>query len=171
MSVINASDVYLKISSDGGASFSKLLFATEANLSTSQGLRDITTKFSNGNTMRAEGKREWSLSGSGFVAFTVDFDTSDLNDLLVGRVLTYVELTAVAGDTVNLVGETYLDARSEEGGTEDNQTYSLSLAGGRYFGYGYAGYTAERVKYHGGTPEATACVDAAITALMQISIS
>jgi len=48
MAVINGSDVYLSISTDGGKTFDLVAYAEDADFNSGVGFRDITTNYSGG---------------------------------------------------------------------------------------------------------------------------
>lgn len=173
MAVINGSEVYINISTDGGKTFTLVAYAQQADYNSGSGFRDITTKYSAGQRILEPSKKEWGLNSSGLVVYLAEGLTPvDLFDYIDTRQLLYVEVSgANDAQAFYVVGQAFLDAKQVEGGTEDNQAYSVNFYGHRFAGANWGDFTAERAEAMGGTVEAESCVNSQVASLRAISIN
>jgi hypothetical protein len=173
MGVINSSEVYLNISTDGGKTFNLVAYAIDAAFNSGSAFRDVTTKYSGGNRILIPSKKTWSLSTTCFVVFDADGLTPvDLFAVIDTRQLIFVEMMgANAEQDFYVVGRAYLTAAPIAGGTEDNQQYTASLEGLKYMGASWSDYLENRAASLKATVEAVACVEAGVKSLRQININ
>ena len=131
-SIMNSTDVVIQISEDSGTTYDIIGRATSASLSVSMETRDTTTKDSAGWQENLEGLKSWSLSGDGLVTYSIagDYDTpDDLFTLLSNRTLVKVKFGSATSGEIDYTGDAYLVSYEQEGGVEENVTYSFSFTG------------------------------------------
>lgn len=131
---INGTAIVIQISTDNGLTYDTIGEATSASLSTSESVRDITTKDSGGWREIAEGKREWSLAGEGLVTYSTAANVAkpnDLFDLLNGRTEIDIKFTRADGNAgdYEYSGKARLSSYEQDSGVEDNNTFSFSFDG------------------------------------------
>tara|TARA_R110001592_G_scaffold68626_1_gene210249 strand:+ start:6557 stop:6997 length:441 start_codon:yes stop_codon:yes gene_type:complete len=131
-SPINASEYHVAISTDGGTTYDRVGFAVDSNLNTGMGTRETSNKFSAGWRELAEGKREWSVSGSGLVVYNDadgDLVPTDLFALLKARTKAKVKFTTANAGDYEYTGDAFLTVYNQDGGTEDNLGYNFTFEG------------------------------------------
>ena len=131
-SIMNATDVVIQISEDSGSTYDIIGRCTSASLSVSMETRDTTTKDSAGWSEKLEGLKSWSLGGDGLVTYSIsgDYDSPDaLFTLLANRTLVKVKFGSTTSGEIDYTGDAYLTSYEQEGGVEDNVTYSFSFEG------------------------------------------
>ena len=129
---MNATDVVIQISEDGGTSYDVIGRCTSASLSVSMETRDTTTKDSAGWQENLEGLKSWSVSGDGLVTYSVGADTDGPNDLftlLNNRTKVKIKFGSTTTDELDYTGDAFLVSYEQEAGVEDNVTYSFSFTG------------------------------------------
>lgn len=173
MAVINSSEVYLNISTDGGKTFNLVAHSDQADFNSGMSVRDVSTKFDGGQRVLESAKREWGLSTSGLVVYLAEGLTPvDLFDYIDTRKLLYVEMSgANESQSFYVIGQAYMDAKQVEGSNEDNQAYSVGFQGTRFSGSSWGKFAKERAIYKGGTAEAVPCVDAQVMYLRALIIN
>lgn len=173
MAVINGSDVYLSISTDGGKTFDLVAYAEDADFNSGAGFRDITTKYSGGQREIKTSKKSWGLSTGALLVFeAAGLTPVDLFTVMDARQVIFVEL--IGSNTEQdfyLVGRAFLTAVPIEGGTEDNQRYTATFEGLKYAGSSWSDYLKDRAESLKATVEALACIEAGVTSLREISIN
>jgi len=132
-SAINTSNYFVEISSDGGNTWEKLGELTGCSLSRSHSTRETTDLYSGGATERAEGLKNWSLSGDGNVAYADEagfVKPDDLHTHWDDRDKLDVRFaTANTGD-FQYSGKAYItEFGLENNSAEENQTYSITFEG------------------------------------------
>lgn len=129
---INSSAYYVAISTDGGTTYTRIGMATECNLNTGMSPRETTNKFSAGWRELEEGKREWSVGGSGLVVYDdpdSDADPIDLFDLLTNRTKAKIKFTTANAGDYEYEGDAFLTQYNQDAGTEDNLGYNFTFEG------------------------------------------
>lgn len=129
---INSSAYYVAISTDGGTTYDRVGFATESNLNTGMSPRETTNKFSSGWRELGEGKREWSVSGSGLVVYddqAGDQTPVDLFGYLNNRTKVKIKFTTANAGDYEYEGDAYLTVYNHDAGTEDNLGYNFTFEG------------------------------------------
>lgn len=129
---MNATDVVIQISEDGGTTYDVIGRCTSASLSVSMETRDTTTKDSAGWQENLEGLKSWSVSGDGLVTYSVGTDEDGPNDLftlLSNRTKVKIKFGSTTTDELDYTGDAFLVSYEQEAGVEDNVTYSFSFTG------------------------------------------
>lgn len=129
---INSSAYHVAISTDGGTTWDRVGFATECNLNTGMSPRETSNKFSQGWRDLAEGKREWSVSGSGLVVYddtAGDQTPVDLFGYLNGRTKVNIAFTTANAGDYEYTGQAFLTVYNQDAGTEDNLGYNFTFEG------------------------------------------
>lgn len=129
---VNASNYYFEYSTDGGSTWLKLGELTNCSLLRGMEVRDTTDNYSGGNREIREGKKQWSFSGEGNVAYAAEAGfakPNDLDDLLDDRTKADWRLTTGNTGDYQYSGEGYVSSFEISGGTEENQTYSIEIQG------------------------------------------
>ena len=130
-SVMNSTDVVIGISTDSGVTYSSIARATSASLSLNMDVRETTNKDSAGWRELLEGLKSWSLSADGLVCFNTSgkLTISDLFGHLNSRTLITVKFGSAGTGEKVYSGTAFVTAISQDGGFEDNVTYSVSFEG------------------------------------------
>lgn len=108
----------------------KVTHSTNATLSISQDVRDVTTKDVSRWKSNLEGLASWEISGEFFYAedATEGF-THSFADLNTGTAVTAMYSTGVSGDKT-YSGSAYITSMSRTAGTDsDTETWSITLTG------------------------------------------
>jgi TP901-1 family phage major tail protein len=128
---MNGTDVILAISTDGGTTYTTVGKATSASLQMNMEVRDVTTKDSAGWRELLGGLRSWSLSGEGMVTYnlTSRVGFADLFGHMNSRTRLYFRFGSAAADEKKYKGHGYLTSLSQDGGVEDNNSFSFSIEG------------------------------------------
>lgn len=125
--VMNGTDLGLYVHGSEGSEV-LIAHATECSISISVDLRDTTTKDSGGWQERLEGLRSGSISASYLHA---EDDTNNVQNFwatVTGRTALYFRVsTEQTGDYV-WRGSCWVESIEKSAGTEDNVTYSVTLA-------------------------------------------
>lgn len=129
--VMNGTDVLLAISTDGGTTYTTVGKATTASLQMNMEVRDVTTKDSAGWRELLGGLKSWSLSGEGMVTYnlTSKVGFSDLFGHITNRTRLYFRFGSTTTDEKQYKGYGYLTSLSQDGGVEDNNSFSFSIEG------------------------------------------
>ena len=134
-SPINGSDYVVEISTDGGSPWTGLANAQNASLTRGKDVRDVTNKYSGGyRELGTGGKKSWSMSTDGLVVFS-DADSrltpDDLHGFWEQDALLDFRFTRHDGNTGDFQysGKGVISQFDENGGTEDDQTYSITIEG------------------------------------------
>lgn len=131
-SPINGSAYYLSVSTDGGTTYDRIGFATESNLNAGMDTRETSNKFSEGWRELAEGKRNWSVSGSGLVVYSDDdgdLTQEDVFGWLSNRTKVHLKFTTANTGDFEFEGQGYLTVNNQSSGTEDNLGYDFTIEG------------------------------------------
>lgn len=129
---INSSKYYIAISTDGGSSYDRIGYATEANANLGMDTREITNKFSAGWRELAEGKRNWSFGGSGLVVYdddAGDLTPIDIMPLFLNRTKVKVKFTTANTGDYEMTGDAWLTSYNKSAGVEDNLGYDFTFEG------------------------------------------
>lgn len=129
--VMNGTDVVLAISTDGGTTYTTVGKATTASLQMNMEVRDVTTKDSAGWRELLGGLKSWSLSGEGMVTYnlTAKVGFSDLFGHMNSRTRLYFRFGSATTDEKKYKGHGFLTSLSQDGGVEDNNSFSFSIEG------------------------------------------
>jgi TP901-1 family phage major tail protein len=129
--VMNGTDVLLAISTDGGTTYTTVGKATTASLQMNMEVRDVTTKDSAGWRELLGGLKSWSLSGEGMVTYnlTSKVGFSDLFGHINSRTRLYFRFGSTTTDEKQYKGYGFLTSLSQDGGVEDNNSFSFSIEG------------------------------------------
>jgi len=130
-SVMNATDVLVSISTDGGSTYTVIGKATSAGLSVTMDTRDTSTKDSAGWRELLEGQKSWSLTCDGLVCYNISGkeDASDLFGYLKDRTLVTVKFGSAGTGEKVYSGTAYVTSISQDAGVEDNVSWSCSFEG------------------------------------------
>ena len=130
-SVMNATDVLVSISTDGGSTYTVIGKATSAGLSVTMDTRDTSTKDSSGWRELLEGQKSWSLTCDGLVCYNISGkeDASDLFGYLKDRTLVTVKFGSAGTGEKVYTGTAYVTSISQDAGVEDNVSFSASFEG------------------------------------------
>jgi predicted secreted protein len=130
--IVNSTNVFLEISTDGGTSWDPVAHAKTAKVSVSHSPRDVSTKSTGSWRKIAAGKKQWNMSlGGGFTYDGAsDADSIDLFDLLSAGTGFKARLASEnSGDILFtgdvLVGTWEVDSPEEE----TNVSYAIQLEG------------------------------------------
>lgn len=130
-SVMNATDVLVSISTDGGSTYTVIGKATSAGLSVSMDTRDTSNKDSAGWRDLLEGQKSWSLTCDGLVCYNISGKetASELFGYLNSRTALTVKFGSATTDEKIYSGTAFLTSLSTDAGVEDNVTFSASFEG------------------------------------------
>lgn len=130
-SVMNATDVLVSISTDGGSTYTVVGKATSAGLSVTMDTRDTSTKDSSGWRELLEGQKSWSLTCDGLVCYNISGKetASDLFGYLSNRTALTVKFGSAGSAEKIYSGTAYLTSLSQDAGVEENVTFSASFEG------------------------------------------
>ena len=129
-SVMNSTDVVVRISADGGT-YETVGKMTNASLSVTMATRDASTKDSAGWMEVLEGQKSWTLSGEGLVVYNNSGKATpdDIYGHLSSRTVIYIEFGSESTDETYYSGTGYFTEFSTDAGMEDNATFSFSFQG------------------------------------------
>ena len=130
--VMNATDVIIQISEDGGTTYDTIGNCTACSLTASMDTRDITTKGSSAWRELLGGLKSWNVSGEGLVTYNAVSDVDKPNDmftLLSARTKVTVKFGSLTVYEFDYTGSAYLTSYEQEAGTEENNTFSFSFEG------------------------------------------
>lgn len=129
--VMNGTDVIVAISTDGGTTYTTVGKATTASLQMNMEVRDVTTKDSAGWRELLGGLKSWSLSGEGMVTYnlTSKVGFSDLFGHISSRTRLYFRFGSTTSGEKQYKGYGFLTSLSQDGGVEDNNSFSFSIEG------------------------------------------
>lgn len=108
----------------------KVTHSTNATLSISQDVRDVTTKDTSRWKTNLEGLASWEMSGDFFFAenATEGF-THSFADVNTGAAVTVMWSSGISGDKT-YSGSAYITSMSRTAGTDgDSETFSISFTG------------------------------------------
>ena len=130
-SVMNATDVLVSISTDGGSTYTVVGKATSAGLSVTMDTRDTSTKDSSGWRELLEGQKSWSLTCDGLVCYNISGKetASDLYGYLSARTALTVKFGSAGTGEKVYSGTAYITSLSQDAGVEENVTFSASFEG------------------------------------------
>jgi TP901-1 family phage major tail protein len=128
---MNGTDVILAISTDSGTTYTTVGKATSASLQMNMEVRDVTTKDSAGWRELLGGLKSWSLSGEGMVTYnlTSRVGFADLFGHMNSRTRLYFRFGSTTSGEKQYKGHGYLTSLSQDGGVEDNNSFSFSIEG------------------------------------------
>ena len=129
--VMNGTDVIVAISTDGGTTYTTVGKATSASLQMNMEVRDVTTKDSAGWRELLGGLKSWSLSGEGMVTYNLTSKAgfADLFGHISSRTRLYFRFGSTTSGEKQYKGHGYLTSLSQDGGVEDNNSFSFSIEG------------------------------------------
>ena len=129
--VMNGTDVILAISTDSGTTYTTVGKATSASLQMNMEVRDVTTKDSAGWRELLGGLKSWSLSGEGMVTYNLTSKAgfADLFGHMNSRTRLYFRFGSTTSGEKQYKGHGYLTSLSQDGGVEDNNSFSFSIEG------------------------------------------
>lgn len=135
--VMNASKFILYAGTSLGTA-TPVGFATDVSISISQETRDVTNKFSQGWTRRAEGLRSFSVSGSHLFAEDATNGEAQLWASINSRTTLFfkatvqndnVASTAEVNGNTRYTGQIWITSLERTGGVDDNVTFSFTGEG------------------------------------------
>jgi TP901-1 family phage major tail protein len=128
---MNGTDVILAISTDSGTTYTTVGKATSASLQMNMEVRDVTTKDSAGWRELLGGLKSWSLSGEGMVTYNLTSKAgfADLFGHMNSRTRLYFRFGSTTSGEKQYKGHGYLTSLSQDGGVEDNNSFSFSIEG------------------------------------------
>jgi len=129
--VMNGTDVILAISTDAGTTYTTVGKATSASLQMNMEVRDVTTKDSAGWRELLGGLKSWSLSGEGMVTYNLTSKAgfADLFGHMNSRTRLYFRFGSTTSGEKQYKGHGFLTSLSQDGGVEDNNSFSFSIEG------------------------------------------
>jgi predicted secreted protein len=94
-------------------------------------VRDVTTKDSAGWRELLGGLKSWSLSGEGMVTYNLTSKAgfADLFGHMNSRTRLYFRFGSTTSGEKQYKGHGYLTSLSQDGGVEDNNSFSFSIEG------------------------------------------
>lgn len=107
----------------------KVAGATSASISTTDGLRDATSKDSAGWAETCSALREWSIEGEGFFDYASAYGYVELFAVMQARTAVTVRFSTETSTEEYHEGTAFLADLSAEGPVEDSSTFSFSLTG------------------------------------------
>jgi TP901-1 family phage major tail protein len=128
---MNGTDVILAISTDSGTTYTTVGKATSASLQMNMEVRDVTTKDSAGWRELLGGLKSWSLSGEGMVTYNLTSKAgfADLFGHMNSRTRLYFRFGSTTSGEKQYKGHGFLTSLSQDGGVEDNNSFSFSIEG------------------------------------------
>jgi TP901-1 family phage major tail protein len=128
---MNGTDVIVAISTDSGTTYTTVGKATSASLQMNMEVRDVTTKDSAGWRELLGGLKSWSLSGEGMVTYNLTSKAgfADLFGHMNSRTRLYFRFGSTTSGEKQYKGHGYLTSLSQDGGVEDNNSFSFSIEG------------------------------------------
>jgi hypothetical protein len=128
---INGAAYYTEVSTDGGSTYLKLGELTNCGFEGSHEVRETTDKYSGGNSEFASGKKAFTMSGEGNLAFAAEAGFAKPNDMF-GYLNDRDELdirfsTGNAGD-YQFAAKGFVNSFALAAGNEgENATYSIGF--------------------------------------------
>jgi len=107
----------------------KVAGATSASISTTDGLRDATSKDSAGWAESCSALREWSIEGEGFFDFASAYGYNELFGVMQARTAVTVRFSTETTTEEYHEGTAFISDISADAPVEDSSTFSFSLTG------------------------------------------